>query len=107
MIIYDSHEIKIALHYYHQLTNTVGAVGIAICLTLLQFEAPEIPAWGCSIIFTLWTYDQGSNFRKVLTRTPKGTHSSTFLCIRHGWLAILALTTMIMIANGILTPSTF
>ncbi|QUM75079.1 hypothetical protein HWV00_01825 [Moritella sp. 24] len=107
LIIFDSEEQRIAIEYFSRLSDTVGAVGIGVCFTLLQFKDPSIAAAISSVVFFIWAISLGTEFRKMVKRAPKASKPSIWLFIRYGWFGYISLMFMSFIALGVIPVEWF
>lgn len=97
-VIFNTEEERIAVEYFSRINNTIGAVGIGICFTLLQFENPAKLAWISFIIFMTWSFTQGFEYRKMLKRSTPDSKPSFWMFLKYGWLSYVALLFMGSIA---------
>ncbi len=106
-IIYNSEEERIAVEYFSRLSDMVGAVGIGVCFTLLQFENPIKAASVSAFLFFCWSISLGREYSKMLKRANSSSKPSTWMFFRYAWFGWFALVFMFCIALGVITPEHF
>ena len=106
-IIYNSEEERIAIEYFSRLSDMVGAVGIGVCFTLLQFENPTKAAALSSVLFFFWAVSLGREFNKMVKRAPQSAKPSKGMFLKYGWFGYIALVFMFSIAVGAIRPEHF
>lgn len=106
-IIFSSQDEMVAIRYFSSLNNTVGAVAFAVAISLLQFKHPEMLAYGAVFVFSIWAFNQGVEYRRMLRFIRPDARPSTWVFIQHGWLYIISLVLLSLIAGGQLTNAMF
>ena len=88
MKIYDDYAEQVAVEYFSNISNTVGAVGLGIFIGLLHVNGnPQKSALLAFTILFLWVFSQGSEYRKQLKIQKVKPNYGTF--IKHGWLSYI------------------
>ena len=101
---------KIAANYFKSINNMFGLVAFSLCLTILQFDKPELLAWVAFFVFVLLAYEQGHEYKKVLQRSNAESRCGLrFLALffRRCWLFFLAMAFIGAIAVGLITNKMF
>ena len=106
-VIFSTQDEMVTIRYFSSLNNTVGAVAFAVAISLLQFKRPEILAFGAVIVFSIWAFKQGVEYRRMLRFIRPEARPSIWAFIHYGWLYIISLVLLSLIAGGQLTNSMF
>ncbi|REL29353.1 hypothetical protein DXX94_00655 [Thalassotalea euphylliae] len=85
----------------------VGAVGIGVCFTLLQFPEPRKAAALSSLLFFCWAVSLGRNYNIMIKRAKSASKPSTWMFLKYAWFGWVALVFMLSIAVGAVKPEHF
>lgn len=106
-IIHSSDEERIAISYFSTVNNLVGSVAIATGYTILQFKKAESLAWFALVVFFLWAFGQGYEYKRMLQRAHPASKPGLFFFLRHCWLFMVAMAFIASIAIGLLNNEMF
>jgi hypothetical protein len=106
-IIYSSEEERIAIEYFTTVNNLVGSVALATGFTILQFKNAEPLAWFALVVFFLWAFGQGAEYKRILNRAHPASKPSIFFFLRYSWLFVIAVFFIASIAVGLINNEMF
>lgn len=105
MKIYDDYAEQVAVEYFSNISNTVGAVGLGIFVSLLHVESPNKSAFLAFVILFLWAFSQGAEYRKMLK--VRGVRPNYLVFIRVGWLSYVSLVLLCLLGLGFIQKGWF
>jgi hypothetical protein len=105
MKIYNDYAEQVAVEYFSNISNTVGAIGLGIFVSLIHVDKPEKSSLLAFLILLIWVFSQGAEYRKILNIQKIKPNYSAFF--RHGWFSYISLLLFGLLGFGFVDRTWF